>query len=135
MQVSASLRCAGERHVERLVEPLQLSELQLGLPRVECGFETLARSVQRHAALAVTYATQRLLQLALAAEVADPGLVQRGTRGRGRDRALSFALEGLDVHGGDCNGSFLHVSSFQRVQGQTSAAPRLVWRDRRLRVR
>src|SRR5439155_14376338 len=94
--------------------------------RVEGGLETLTNGVQGAARVAVADAPQCLLQLALAAQVTDARLVQRRARGRGRDRALSFALEGLDVHGGDCNGSFLHALPPFAVQNRTSAWPRLV---------
>jgi len=106
MQAATSQRRPGQRDVERLVELGQLGPLELGLPSVERGLEPLAYGVERRAGLAVSNAAERLLQLALASQVADACLIQRRARGRGRDRALSFALEGLDVHGGDCNGSF-----------------------------
>src|SRR5262249_40407117 len=97
---------SGQRDVQRLVELPQLGALELALARRERRFEPFARGVERHPALAVADAAQRPLQLALATEVVNPRVVERGAGGRGRDRALSLALEGLDVHGGDCNGSF-----------------------------
>src|SRR5205814_5950911 len=105
---------------------VELCAVELRLPPSEGALEPHARGVQRHPALAVADAAERLLQLALATEVADARVVERGARGRGRDRALSLALEGLDVHGGDCNGSFCHHSPPFSVQGSTSLLPRLV---------
>src|SRR4051812_4730585 len=46
---------------------IEVCALELRLARLEGGFEPLACRVQRHAALAVANAAQRLLQLALAA--------------------------------------------------------------------
>ena len=134
MQTAALRPRARQRHVERLVEPSELGPLELRLTGVERGLEPFAHGVERHAGLAVADGPQRLLQLALTSEVADAGVVERRARGRGRDRALSFALEGFGVHGGDCNRSFLHAFPPFASQGKTAGAPRQL-EDRRLRAR
>ena len=135
VQATAPQRRTGQRHVQHLVELGELGPLELGLARVEGGLEPFSCGIERHPALAVTHAPERLLQLALTSEVPDARVVQRRARGRGRDRALSFALEGLDVHGGDCNGSFLHAFLLRNHRGRTTATPRFGWRIGGLRAR
>src|SRR5438034_2483584 len=105
VQPAAAKPCPGQGDVQRLVERRELLALQRGFALVERRLEPLADSVERHARLAVPYRTQGLLQLALAPEVADADLVQLVGARRSGHRGLRLALEGLDVHGGDCNRS------------------------------
>ena len=100
VEPAAGKPLAGERDVEPLLREdlLQLGLLELALPGRERVLEPLAQGVERHAALAVADAAQRLLQLALAAEVADANLVELSDRRSGRDRALRLTFEGLGLH-------------------------------------
>ena len=101
--MAARRRVAGERDVERLLaeQPLEGSCAQRLLALVERRLERFAERVQRHSRLAVAHLAEGLLELALAAEVADARLLElvRGTGGR--DRALRLGFERLRIHARD----------------------------------
>ena len=84
------------------------------------------RRVQRHPRLAVADVAERELELALAAEVLDPDLLDVVRRGCGLESRESLGLERLRIHGGDCIGirlvSLLHGFLLSRAVG-TGRAP------------
>ena len=87
-----SIRSSGEPAVE-------LRALERRLPRVDRRLEPLAERVQRHPGLAVAHLAQRELELALAAEVVDPRLLDLVDR-RGRVHCREGgALQCLGIHG------------------------------------
>src|SRR5439155_319619 len=82
---------AGERAVE-------LGALQLRSALVELFFEPAAQGVESHAALAVAHRSQRLRQVALAAQEADARVVELGEVFGARDRALRLDFKGFRIH-------------------------------------
>ena len=92
---------AGQRDVDALLRqaPVELGPRQLRLARVDRCLEPLAERVQRHPRLAVAHLAQRVLELALPAEVLDADLLDLvGRRGR-LGSCEGCVLECLGVHG------------------------------------
>ncbi len=102
--VVAARRCvAGKRDVERLLaeQPLEGRCAQGLLARVERRLERFAESVQRHPRLAIAHLAKGLLELALAAEVADARLLELVGAAGCSDRALRLGFESLRIHARD----------------------------------
>jgi hypothetical protein len=120
-----------QRHVDPLGrEPLlELGAGELGLPCGERRLDGLAHRVERHAGIAVAHLAQCELQRALAADVADAHLRERGERPRLGSGGECLLLEVVGIHGGDLIQRFLLLS---RAREQTAHAPARAQRRRRL---
>jgi hypothetical protein len=98
MQAAAPASLARKRDVDLLLRQRarEVRLRELGLPLGERVLEPLAQCVQGHSRLAVANLPQRLLQVALAAEIAHAERLElvRSRRARQRVRRLS-----LDCHG------------------------------------
>ncbi len=97
--------------------------------RLHGRLDPLAERVQSHPALAVADLTERELQRALAAEVADARVVELGVVRGARDRGERLTFERLDVHGGDCT-RFVHGSSSRSTVRKNAPAREFVERPR-----
>src|SRR5205823_1356560 len=97
VQVAERQLVAGERDVDGLLRqsPLELRPLERRLLRRDRRLELLADRVERHPALAVADAAQRLLQLALPAEVANARLVELLERRSARNRPQRLGFESI----------------------------------------
>ena len=100
VQVAALLSLARQCDVHDLVgePPVEVGALQLGLALGHRVLEALAQGVEDAAGLRVANLAERLLQLALPAEVADAGLIEVGKGRSARNRASRLAFHGLGVH-------------------------------------
>jgi len=99
VKVAARDGRAGERDVDALLAQcaVELGLLERGLALGDRGLERLAHGVQRHAGVAVPNFPERLLQLALATEVADPDRVELLGRRGVRDLAFRLGSERFRV--------------------------------------
>ncbi len=100
VQVPARARLARQRDVEHLLgEPaVELGALELGLALGDRLLQALTQRVEDAAGLGVANLPQCLLQLALAAQVADARLVEVAERRSARNRASRLGFDGLHIH-------------------------------------
>jgi hypothetical protein len=100
VQVAARGADARERDVDALLAqaPVELAAVEFLPPRGDGQLDGLAHSVQRLPRLAVAHLAERLLQIALASEVANARVVQLLGRRGTRNRAQSLAFKRLRIH-------------------------------------
>ena len=100
VQVASLPSLARQRDVRDFLgqAPVEVGALQLGLALGHRVLEGLAQIVEDAAGLGVPDLTERLLQLALPAEVADARVVQLVEGRSARNRASRLGFHGLRVH-------------------------------------
>src|SRR5262249_34738213 len=94
----------GPRDVDRVAAecPVELRTLELGAAAFDPRLQPLAKAVERHAGLPVSTPSQRLGELAPAAEVADTRVFELRQGAGRRNRGLGVFSVLVPVHCGDC---------------------------------